>query len=328
MAAGSGRPSDVWDALVDLGRTLAATRGVSDEVTEALTETVGELRRVAMRDEAAVRMLAEALDMLVGMHRMARRLEVALPLAEERLTITRSLLAANPGPDQRRWCARALNQLGRTLDLLKRHHEALLAFREAVALAGEAKDAGLPVERDLAYYLFVLIRVPEPPGSGGGGAGRRGGEGGPGVPAPVGRPVRRPSSACGGPLRPGRRLAVLERWRAAASTVQEAVALYRQLAADESVGARYELPDALSRLRYYAEEAGLWPDAEAAAREEVALRRELPDREDTSDAVDLAVALRDLAWLLWRRGRSPEAGPLAWEAAERFRTLASASRLL
>lgn len=110
--------------------------------------------------------------------------------------------------------------------------------------------------------------------------------------------------------------------------MQEAVALYRQLAADESVGARYELPDALSRLGYYAEEAGLWPDAEAAAREEVALRRELPDREDTSDAVDLAVALRDLAWLLWRRGRSPEAGPLAWEAAERFRTLASASRLL
>lgn len=104
-----------------------------NEVTEALTETVGELRRVAMRDEAAVRMLAEALDMLAGMHRMARRLEVALPLAEERLTITRSLLAANPGPDQRRWCARALNQLGRTLDLLKRHHEALLAFREAVA---------------------------------------------------------------------------------------------------------------------------------------------------------------------------------------------------
>jgi tetratricopeptide (TPR) repeat protein len=329
LAAGSGRLSDVWEALAGLGRMISATRGVNDDVIEALTETVGELRRMVMRDEAALPVLAETLDMLAGVHRMTRRLEAALPLVEEHLTIRRSQLAANPGPEERRMCARALDGFGRILNLLKRHHEALVAFREAIALAREAKSAGLPVERELANYLsflsWCLSDLDRQEEALAAAEERVDLEARLRLTDPLGAPARLAEAL----YDLSRCLAVLERWRAAASTAQEAVTLYRQqLAGDESVSVRYDLADALNRLGYCAEGAEQWPDAEAACRAEVALRRELPDRDEARNAVDLALALRDLAWLLWRRpGRSPEAAPLAWEAAELFRTLAHASQL-
>jgi tetratricopeptide (TPR) repeat protein len=327
LAAGSGRPSDVWDALDDLGRMIPATRGANDDVIEALTKTVAELRQIAMYDKAAVRMLAVALDMLAGMHRMALRPELALPLAEEHLTIRRSQLAEDPGPHQCSWCARALSEFGRTMGLLKRHHEALAAFREAVALARVARDAGLPAAHLADYLSFLsqclsaLDRQEEALAAA---EERVELEAQLRLADPLGNPARLAEalySLC-------RRLAALGRWRAAAATAQEVVALERQLAADGSVSVQYELADALNQLGYCAENAEQWPDAEAASREEVVLRRGLPVRDATSDAVDLASALKDLAWRLWlRRGRSPEAAPLAWEAAERFRALAGAGRL-
>ncbi|MDG4829977.1 hypothetical protein O7627_11775 [Solwaraspora sp. WMMD1047] len=314
-------------ALNDLAQALGDDEAHDDLVVGLLSDTVSMIRRLAMRHDQAVPILATLLDVLAGVHRRNLRAEVALPLAEEHVAIRRSLTAASADPQHRVKQARALAELSRTLSVLNRHHESLAAAQEAVAQVREASAAGHPALRELAdnlsnlqRCLYSVARSEEALAAA---------QEAVGVEAqlrlvdPTGDPTRFAEALTD----LASRLGDLERYSAAATAMQEAAALLRQLASEGSTDAQYILADALDSLGYYTTMAETWPEAVAACREAVAVRRRLPAREGTHDAVRLAGALHDLASALRDAGRPEQVAQVIGEAIVRYRPLSEAGLL-
>jgi tetratricopeptide (TPR) repeat protein len=148
-------PSELWSTLDELDQELDERSPTEHDMAE-LTAVVRELRQVAKRHENLLRILAAALNTLIWPYWRKRQYEHVVPLAEERVSIYRSLAATTASQGNKVCHREALDVLGRTFFLLHRNHQALTVMEEAVAMARDELAAGYAASEDLAKHLSLM----------------------------------------------------------------------------------------------------------------------------------------------------------------------------
>jgi Tetratricopeptide repeat len=119
------------------------------------------------------------------------------------------------------------------------------------------------------------------------------------------------------------RLGALGRREEALAAIQEAVGVYRELAADRPDAFRPDLARSLDNLSHWLGEVGRREEALAAIQEAVAIRRELAGDRPDAFRPDLAMSLSNLAIRLSALGRREEALAASQEAVGVYRELAA-----